>query len=127
MTTRTVWPSSSIQARRVPDGFRSTSSVAGRLPNASTGGGAAYLPWTDGEKPWHSAMAALYAHATAPLRRLADRYVVLAALDLANGRPVPAATAQAFDRLPPVMARAESLGAKVAGSVSPRGTAGGVP
>ena len=31
-------------------------------------------------------MAATYAHATAPLRRLADRYVVEAALSIANGR-----------------------------------------
>ena len=34
-------------------------------------------------------MAATYAHATAPLRRLADRYVVEAALAVANGDAVP--------------------------------------
>jgi exoribonuclease R len=78
-----------------------------------SGGGAAYVPWRDGERPWHAAMAATYAHATAPLRRLADRYVVLAALDLANGRAVAAAVANAFERLPQVMARAESLGGQI--------------
>ena len=35
--------------------------------------------------PWHAAMSATYAHATAPLRRLADRYVVRATLAIANG------------------------------------------
>ena len=40
------------------------------------GQGASYVPYREGVVPWHSAMAATYAHATAPLRRLADRYVV---------------------------------------------------
>ena len=48
-------------------------------------GGAAYEPYVAGARPWHAAMAATYAHATAPLRRLADRYVVEAALAVANG------------------------------------------
>ena len=52
-------------------------------------GGATYEPFVEGRKPWHSAMAATYAHATAPLRRLADRYVVEAALAVANNEPVP--------------------------------------
>ena len=54
-------------------------------------------------------MAATYAHATAPLRRLADRYVVEAALAIAAGRPVPDAVQAAFDTLPEVMAGAEQL------------------
>lgn len=73
------------------------------------GRGAAYVPYRDGEVPWHAAMAATYAHATAPLRRLADRYVIQAALAVANGRPVPAVVTEAFGRLGPVMARAEAL------------------
>ena len=36
------------------------------------------------------------AHATAPLRRLADRYVVEAAFAVANGRPVPDDVQAAF-------------------------------
>ena len=36
-----------------------------------------------------AAMAATYAHGTAPLRRLADRYVTEAALAVINRRPVP--------------------------------------
>ncbi|MEO5578494.1 MAG: RNB domain-containing ribonuclease [Sphingomicrobium sp.] len=75
--------------------------------------GASYEPYRDGVTPWHAAMAATYAHSTAPLRRLADRYVVMAAFAVANGRPVPAATAQAFERLPKVMARADALGGNI--------------
>lgn len=77
------------------------------------GQGASYLPWREGAAPWHSAVAATYAHATAPLRRLADRYVVMATLAIANGRPVPAGVEEAFARLPEVMARAEALGSRI--------------
>lgn len=77
------------------------------------GSGASYAPWRAGETPWHSAVAAPYAHASAPLRRLADRYVVQAALAVANGRPVPDAAAQAFATLPGVMARADSLSGQI--------------
>jgi exoribonuclease R len=73
------------------------------------GHGAAYVPFEEGKVPWHAAMAATYAHATAPLRRLADRYVVRAALAIANGQAVPDVVTQAFAKLPPVMARAEAL------------------
>jgi exoribonuclease R len=73
------------------------------------GHGAGYEPYQAGRIPWHSAMAATYAHATAPLRRLADRYVVRAALAIANGEKVPAVVSEAFAKLPPVMARAEAL------------------
>ncbi|QAY79446.1 RNB domain-containing ribonuclease [Sphingosinicella sp. BN140058] len=77
------------------------------------GGGATYAPFVPGAEPWHAAMAARYAHATAPLRRLADRYVVRAALAVANGEPVPAVVTQAFAALPPVMARADALSGQV--------------
>ncbi len=75
--------------------------------------GAAYAPFREGETPWHAAMAASYAHATAPLRRLADRYVVMAAYAVANGRPVPDTITAAFERLPKVMARADALGGNI--------------
>jgi len=77
------------------------------------GAGAAYQPWREGETPWHAALAATYAHATAPLRRLADRYVVQAALAVANGRPVPDTVTDAFARLPRVMARADARGGQI--------------
>jgi exoribonuclease R len=77
------------------------------------GNGATYQPWRAGAIPWHAAMAATYAQATAPLRRLADRYVVQAALAVANGRAVPEAVTAAFARLPKVMARAEARSGQI--------------
>ena len=76
-------------------------------------GGADYAPFQAGVTPWHSAMAATYCHTTAPLRRLADRYVISAALAVANGKPVPDATQQAFARLPEVMDKAESTSSRI--------------
>jgi exoribonuclease R len=70
-------------------------------------GGAAYAPFDPQHRPWHSAVAATYAQATAPLRRLQDRYVVEAALAIANGRPVAPEVLDAFDRLPGAMAAGE--------------------
>lgn len=81
------------------------------------GHGASYAPYRAGEKPWHAAVAATYAHSTAPLRRLADRYVVEAALAIANGRHVPNQVDDAFSELPSVMARAGGLSARTEAAV----------
>jgi exoribonuclease R len=72
------------------------------------GAPATYAPYDPDATPWQAAIAAPYAHATAPLRRLADRYVLMAALAIAKGLPVPEAAAAAFPRLPTVMAHAAS-------------------
>ncbi len=77
------------------------------------GQGASYVPFRAGQTPWHAAMAATYAHATAPLRRLADRYVVRAALAVANGQAVPDAVSGAFERLPAVMDKAEARSGQI--------------
>lgn len=74
---------------------------------------ASYAPYQPGVVPWHSAMAATYAHATAPLRRLADRYVIEATVEIANGRAVSDELSAAFQRLPPVMARAEERAGQI--------------
>jgi exoribonuclease R len=81
-------------------------------------GGASYEPFTAGARPWHAAMAAMYAHATAPLRRLADRYVVEAALAVANGVALPDHVEAAFAELPKAMARAEARGNRVENAVN---------
>lgn len=81
------------------------------------GPGASYAPYREGMKPWHAPMAATYAHATAPLRRLADRYVIRAALAVADGRPIPFGVTDAFTRLPKVMARADALSGRIARAV----------
>ena len=81
------------------------------------GAHASYAPFRQGVKPWHSAMRATYVHATAPLRRLADRFVDEAALSVANGGDVPASAAAAFERLPDVMNRADARAAQVDSAV----------
>ncbi|HEY7626319.1 MAG TPA: RNB domain-containing ribonuclease [Ilumatobacteraceae bacterium] len=77
------------------------------------GHGASYVPFTAGERPWHAAMAATYVHATAPLRRLGDRYVVMAALAVANGQPVADEVQAAFPKLSPVMERADHTASQI--------------
>ena len=77
------------------------------------GARALYAPYHAGVVPWHAAMAATYSHATAPLRRLADRYVVQATLAIMNGRDVPDAVTQAFEKLPRIMAKADALGGQI--------------
>jgi exoribonuclease R len=70
-------------------------------------GGAGYAPFDPTERPWHSAVAATYAQATAPLRRLQDRFVIEATLAVVNGRPVPEPILAGFERLPKAMARGD--------------------
>lgn len=70
-------------------------------------GGAEYAPFDPAVRAWHAAIAATYAQATAPLRRLQDRYVIEAALAIASGRAVPADVESAFAELPRAMGRAE--------------------
>jgi len=79
--------------------------AAFQLAIRRAGGGATYEPFVADTTPWHAAVAATYCHATAPLRRLADRYVIEAALAVANGRPVSETVAAAFDELPEAMQR----------------------
>lgn len=72
--------------------------------------GAAYVAFDGGvppEQPEHSAVAAPYAHATAPLRRLVDRYVGEVCLAACAGTPVPDWTRAALPALPPEMAAAD--------------------
>lgn len=77
------------------------------------GDGAGYQAFQPGQRPWHTVLSATYAHATAPLRRLADRYVIRATLAVAQGQPVPAEVTAAFERLGPVMAGAEGRAGQV--------------
>ncbi|GGY94417.1 RNB domain-containing ribonuclease [Novosphingobium colocasiae] len=75
--------------------------------------GAGYKPFDPAEPPWHAAVAAPYAHATAPLRRLADRFVLEAVLAIAGGRPMPPGIEEAFTRLPAVMSRAAARDGRI--------------
>ena len=75
--------------------------------------GANYRPYEPGKLPWHATIAAPYAHCTAPLRRLADRYVLRAVLAIANGKAVPDDVREAFGKLPRIMARAGSRDSQI--------------
>jgi exoribonuclease R len=55
------------------------------------------------DQPLHSAIAAEYAHATAPLRRLVDRYTGEICVALCADAPVPAWVLAALPGLPPTM------------------------
>jgi exoribonuclease R len=61
------------------------------------------------EQPEHAAVAAPYAHVTAPLRRLADRYATEVCLALHHGREVPAEMRAALPGLPDTMARTDRM------------------
>lgn len=112
------WPTNqSLEAREQRLDPNDHNDAAFMLAIRRAGSGARYARAEAGVRPWHSAMAATYAHATAPLRRLADRYVTEAALAIANGRSVPEWVEEAFPNLPDVMNRAESRAAQVEGSV----------
>jgi exoribonuclease R len=55
---------------------------------------------TSPKAPLHAAVAAPYAHATAPLRRLVDRYALEVSLAIASGAEVPAWVRDTLPRLP---------------------------
>ncbi|MEH0823829.1 MULTISPECIES: RNB domain-containing ribonuclease [unclassified Micromonospora] len=82
--------------------------------------GAAYTAF-DGElpeQPEHGGVAAAYAHVTAPLRRLADRYATEVCLALYEQRPVPDWARAALPKLPEVMAATDrTAGAATRGAI----------
>lgn len=71
--------------------------------------GAGYTAF-DGDEPelsHHGGVGGAYAHVTAPLRRLADRYAAEVCLSLVAGREVPDWVRTALPKLPAAMAAAE--------------------
>ncbi|HET8602260.1 MAG TPA: RNB domain-containing ribonuclease [Segeticoccus sp.] len=77
--------------------------------------GAGYTPF-DGavpEQTEHAAVAAPYAHVTAPLRRLVDRVGLVVCEALCTGHEVPDWARKALPALPEVMERSEQLAVNV--------------
>lgn len=73
--------------------------------------GAAYTAF-DGAPPeetGHGGVGAPYAHVTAPLRRLADRYATETCLALHESREVPSWAREALPRLPKAMAESDRM------------------
>jgi VacB/RNase II family 3'-5' exoribonuclease len=70
------------------------------------GRGASYALFDPASPPFHSALASVYAHATAPMRRLADRYVIELVLLLLNEQPIKELEDSLF-QMPGIMAAAD--------------------
>jgi exoribonuclease R len=73
--------------------------------------GAAYTAF-DGARPaetGHGGVGAPYAHVTAPLRRLADRYATEICLALHDGRDVPAWARESLPRLPKALGETDRV------------------
>jgi exoribonuclease R len=77
--------------------------------------GAGYTPF-DGTVPddgIQSAIGAAYAHTTAPLRRLIDRFVLVICEALSNRTAVPGWAREALPSLPEIMAASDQLAARM--------------
>ncbi|CCQ45471.1 RNB domain protein [Pseudarthrobacter siccitolerans] len=77
--------------------------------------GASYTAF-DGSVPEdaiQSAIGAAYAHTTAPLRRLVDRFVLVICEALSNGGKVPAWAREALPTLPEIMAGSDQLASRM--------------
>lgn len=73
--------------------------------------GAGYTPF-DGavpERVQHAAVASAYAHVTAPLRRLVDRFALVVCHALCQGDDVPEWVREALPQLPAAMSRSDQL------------------
>jgi exoribonuclease R len=107
---RIVWP----PEMHYPDFVRSlhpTRPDQAAMLNASTVlfRGAGYRSFSGGipEDVDHAALASDYAHTTAPLRRLVDRYAGEICVALCGDQPIPTWVLRALDDLPEEMALAE--------------------
>jgi exoribonuclease R len=88
-------------AQRATGGQSATGGQGTRGGQAPSGG----LPGETG----HGGVGAPYAHVTAPLRRLADRYATEVCLALHEGRPVPEWARAALPQLPKAMAATDRV------------------
>jgi exoribonuclease R len=105
-------------------GLDRTSPAALAILDAAAGlfRGAGYAAF-DGAPPSDPAQAAIgapYAHTTAPLRRLVDRWSLVVCEALANGRAVPRWARESLPTLPKIMARSDGLASRLAGATLDR-------
>lgn len=104
------WPAEQSYPDRVRDLRPSDPKQAALLSAAARGlRGAGYLAFHGGDIPKlheHSAIASVYAHVTAPLRRVCDRFTNEIVLAMSEGRESPAWATEALDELPVIMGKA---------------------
>ncbi|MDQ0619650.1 RNB domain-containing ribonuclease [Arthrobacter globiformis] len=77
------------------------------------GAGYTHFDGTVPEDAVQSAIGTAYAHTTAPLRRLVDRFVLVICEALSNNRPVPAWAREALPSLPEIMAYSDQLAGRM--------------
>jgi exoribonuclease R len=77
--------------------------------------GAGYTPFDGGvpELTQHAAVAAPYAHVTAPLRRLVDRFGLVVCDSICSDAPVPDWVRRALPTLPEIMTASDHLSSAV--------------
>jgi exoribonuclease R len=100
------WPEGASPGRVIAAVDGSTPRGAAFLGHASElMRGAGYTAFEDAPPALaeHGGVAAPYAHVTAPLRRLADRFATEAALALFSGQKIPDWVSEALPKLPDVM------------------------
>ncbi|MGI9601731.1 MAG: RNB domain-containing ribonuclease [Acidimicrobiales bacterium] len=105
------WPEGVSYPDRVRGLHPSTPEEAAFLNQAARGlRGAGYVTFVGSvpEYTRHAAIAAEYAHVTAPLRRVCDRFANEVVLALCGGHEPPAWAVEALEDLPSVMGRARS-------------------
>ena len=110
------WPAGQPYGEYLRGLDRSTASGLAAIHAAATlFRGAGYTAF-DGELPENTtqaAVAAPYAHATAPLRRLVDRFVLVTCEALVAGRPVPDWVREALPTLPKIMGRSDGVASRL--------------
>lgn len=76
--------------------------------------GAGYVAFSGSvpEHAEHAAIASPYAHTTAPLRRLVDRWVLETCAALSGGRPVPEWVLSSMDEIPKIMTASDQRAKK---------------
>jgi exoribonuclease R len=104
------WPVGQSYADRVRDlDSNDPREVALLMRSARCLRGAGYVAFLNSEdvptQPLHSAIASTYAHVTAPLRRVCDRYANEAILAICGDHAVPAWVTEILPELPSVMGK----------------------
>ncbi|MGV9480747.1 RNB domain-containing ribonuclease [Gordonia aichiensis] len=103
----------------LPSDRPATLALMSRASSLMRGAGYLALGVPDGEAPApppttdqmvHSAIGGVYAHVTAPLRRLGDRFATEVCLAVTSGKPVPDWVLRALGALPGILRSGDSLG-----------------
>lgn len=104
------WPEGASlgDAVRAQDGSSPESAAfLTQATHALRGAGYTLLAMATRPPPVHGGLRTIYAHVTAPLRRLADRYANEVLVALCAGRPAPTWVIEGLPRLPKTMAEAD--------------------